>query len=193
MKSYKIAVLAGDGIGPEITQEAIKVLKVIEERNDVSFELIENDYVSIATGDAIQIVEIIRTIENTELLSQYIGCYESRKYVRKTYTVNSISDEKLIVDQVIRRDEVGTLKVYKVIIEDSDVDVVGNMIGYKNVESTSNLALKSESISKYSYTRETELFEGYPKRILSALDYDKSLPSSLDYELDKLFNYFGRY
>jgi 3-isopropylmalate dehydrogenase len=39
MKNYKIAVLAGDGIGPEITQEAIKVLKVIEERNDVSFEL----------------------------------------------------------------------------------------------------------------------------------------------------------
>ncbi len=39
MKHYKIAVLAGDGIGPEITQEAIKVLKVIEERNAVSFEL----------------------------------------------------------------------------------------------------------------------------------------------------------
>ena len=39
MKHYKIAVLAGDGIGPEITKEAIKVLKVIEERNDVKFEL----------------------------------------------------------------------------------------------------------------------------------------------------------
>ena len=39
MKNYKIAVLAGDGIGPEITREAIKVLKVIEERNDVTFEL----------------------------------------------------------------------------------------------------------------------------------------------------------
>ncbi len=40
MKNYKIAVLAGDGIGPEITAEAIKVLKVIEERNDVTFELL---------------------------------------------------------------------------------------------------------------------------------------------------------
>ncbi|MDP3008320.1 MAG: 3-isopropylmalate dehydrogenase [Methylococcales bacterium] len=39
MKNYKIAVLAGDGIGPEITKEAIKVLKVVEERNDVTFEL----------------------------------------------------------------------------------------------------------------------------------------------------------
>lgn len=39
MKNYKVAVLAGDGIGPEITQEAIKVLKLIEQRNDVSFEL----------------------------------------------------------------------------------------------------------------------------------------------------------
>ncbi|NOT86076.1 MAG: 3-isopropylmalate dehydrogenase [Methylococcaceae bacterium] len=40
MKHYKIAVLAGDGIGPEITREAIKVLKLIEERNDVTFELL---------------------------------------------------------------------------------------------------------------------------------------------------------
>jgi 3-isopropylmalate dehydrogenase len=39
MKTYKIAVLAGDGIGPEITAEAIKVLKVIEERNEVKFDL----------------------------------------------------------------------------------------------------------------------------------------------------------
>jgi len=39
VKNFKIAVLAGDGIGPEIMTEALKVLKVIEARNDVSFEL----------------------------------------------------------------------------------------------------------------------------------------------------------
>ncbi len=31
-KSYKIAVLAGDGIGPEVMQEAIKVLDVVQEK-----------------------------------------------------------------------------------------------------------------------------------------------------------------
>lgn len=41
MKNYKIAILAGDGIGPEIMAEALKVLKVIENRNEVSFELKE--------------------------------------------------------------------------------------------------------------------------------------------------------
>ena len=41
MKKYKIAILAGDGIGPEIMQEGIKVLKVIEERNEVEFDLVE--------------------------------------------------------------------------------------------------------------------------------------------------------
>lgn len=41
MKKYKIAILAGDGIGPEIMQEGIKVLQEIERRNDVKFELIE--------------------------------------------------------------------------------------------------------------------------------------------------------
>lgn len=44
MKNYKIALLAGDGIGPEIMQEAVKVFKLIEERNDVSFELIDADF-----------------------------------------------------------------------------------------------------------------------------------------------------
>ena len=38
---YTIAILAGDGIGPEIMREGIKVLKVIEERNDVEFDLVE--------------------------------------------------------------------------------------------------------------------------------------------------------
>ncbi len=40
MNNYKIAVLAGDGIGDEIMQQAIKALRFIEQRNDVSFELI---------------------------------------------------------------------------------------------------------------------------------------------------------
>lgn len=55
MKHYKIAVLAGDGIGPEITAEALKVLKVIEERNDVEFELMPALFGAcayFATGDA---------------------------------------------------------------------------------------------------------------------------------------------
>jgi len=37
----KIAILAGDGIGPEIMAEGIKVLKVIEARNDINFDLVE--------------------------------------------------------------------------------------------------------------------------------------------------------
>ena len=55
MKQYKIAVLAGDGIGPEITEEAIKILKVVEERNAVSFELLPALFGAcayFATGDA---------------------------------------------------------------------------------------------------------------------------------------------
>lgn len=39
MKTYKIGIFAGDGIGPEIMREGIKVLEVIEQRNDIKFEL----------------------------------------------------------------------------------------------------------------------------------------------------------
>lgn len=38
-KKYTIAVLEGDGIGPEITAEAVKVLKAIETTTEVRFEL----------------------------------------------------------------------------------------------------------------------------------------------------------
>lgn len=39
MKTYKIAMLAGDGIGPEIMRQAEKTLKAIESRADVRFDL----------------------------------------------------------------------------------------------------------------------------------------------------------
>ena len=55
MKKYKIAVLAGDGIGPEITREAVKILNLIEQRNAVSFELLPASFGACAyfeTGDA---------------------------------------------------------------------------------------------------------------------------------------------
>jgi len=41
MKTHRVAVLPGDGIGPEITREALKVLRVVEERNPVHFDLIQ--------------------------------------------------------------------------------------------------------------------------------------------------------
>jgi isocitrate/isopropylmalate dehydrogenase len=39
VKQYKIAVLPGDGIGPEVTHEAVKVLQA----TDLSFEFLEHD------------------------------------------------------------------------------------------------------------------------------------------------------
>lgn len=39
--SYKISIIKGDGIGPEVINVAIKVLKKIEEKTDVRFELTE--------------------------------------------------------------------------------------------------------------------------------------------------------
>ena len=52
MKSYKIAILAGDGIGPEIMIEAIKVLHLIEQRNEVKFELTEAAFGGCAYFDS---------------------------------------------------------------------------------------------------------------------------------------------
>ena len=39
MSRYKIALLDGDGIGPEIMVEAVKILDLIAERNNIEFDL----------------------------------------------------------------------------------------------------------------------------------------------------------
>jgi 3-isopropylmalate dehydrogenase len=41
MTTYKIAVLPGDGIGQEVTKEAVKVLKLIQKISDIAFEFEE--------------------------------------------------------------------------------------------------------------------------------------------------------
>jgi 3-isopropylmalate dehydrogenase len=41
MKMFKIAALAGDGIGPEVMREAIKVLHAVEKRFSLQFEITE--------------------------------------------------------------------------------------------------------------------------------------------------------
>ena len=40
-QSYNIAVLPGDGIGPELMEQSIKVLQAIEKKFDVKFNLKE--------------------------------------------------------------------------------------------------------------------------------------------------------
>ena len=39
MSTYSIAILAGDGIGPEIMDQAVKILRLVESRNDVTFDM----------------------------------------------------------------------------------------------------------------------------------------------------------
>ena len=39
MKTYKVALLAGDGIGPEIMRQAVKILTVVEKVRPVRFEM----------------------------------------------------------------------------------------------------------------------------------------------------------
>ncbi|MBI1801886.1 MAG: 3-isopropylmalate dehydrogenase [Chloroflexi bacterium] len=41
LKTYRIGVLGGDGIGPEVTREAIKVLRAAAERTGFAFETID--------------------------------------------------------------------------------------------------------------------------------------------------------
>ena len=46
--SYQVAVLAGDGIGPEVMAEARKVLREVEARFDLNIEYTQYDVGGIA-------------------------------------------------------------------------------------------------------------------------------------------------
>ena len=41
MRKFKIITLPGDGIGPEITSSAVKILNAISDLNDIDFEIVE--------------------------------------------------------------------------------------------------------------------------------------------------------
>ncbi len=43
-KEYQIAVIPGDGVGPEVTREAIKVLKTVADRSEFKFRLVNYDF-----------------------------------------------------------------------------------------------------------------------------------------------------
>jgi len=89
MKTYKLALLAGDGIGPEIMKEAIKVLKAVEQRNDVSFELNEVPFGAVAyfeTGDAFP-----------EATKQ--ACDEADAVLKGTIGLNHEDSKKIPVDK----------------------------------------------------------------------------------------------
>ena len=48
MQTKKITLLSGDGIGPEVSQEGEKVLKVIEKQYNYKFEIIKKDFGGVA-------------------------------------------------------------------------------------------------------------------------------------------------
>ena len=55
-KTYKIAVMGGDGTGPEVAAEGVKVLQVAASKFDFNFELTDFDYGGdryISTGNVL--------------------------------------------------------------------------------------------------------------------------------------------
>ncbi|MFB0901217.1 MAG: isocitrate/isopropylmalate family dehydrogenase, partial [Dehalococcoidia bacterium] len=51
MKKFKLLVLAGDGIGPEVTDCGLQLINAIENKEDISFE-IKKELVGGAAIDA---------------------------------------------------------------------------------------------------------------------------------------------
>ena len=51
MSDYNIAVLAGDGIGPEVMVEAKKVLAAVSKKFNISFQLNDFDAFVLLSND----------------------------------------------------------------------------------------------------------------------------------------------
>ena len=72
----RIAVLGGDGIGPEVTHEAMKVVRAAEQRFDLSFELVELGWNAdhyLATGETLPEGALDDFRDNFSAI--YIGAY----------------------------------------------------------------------------------------------------------------------
>jgi 3-isopropylmalate dehydrogenase len=76
MSQYKIAVLSGDGIGPEVMKEAIKVLDVIAKQENISFEYKYADVGGIAIdnhGEALPESTLATCKESSAILFGSVG------------------------------------------------------------------------------------------------------------------------
>ncbi len=76
MKSYKIALIKGDGIGPEIVDEAVKVLDAVASCSDFDFSYDEALMGGIAydiTGDPLPQETISKSIQSDAVLFGAIG------------------------------------------------------------------------------------------------------------------------
>jgi 3-isopropylmalate dehydrogenase len=68
MTTYKIGVLGGDGIGPEVTAEGLKVLEEVARIEEVRYELVEYPYGSdlyLKTGELVtdEVIDEWRTLD----------------------------------------------------------------------------------------------------------------------------------
>ena len=88
-KTYTIAVLEGDGIGPEIMAEAVKVLKVFE-NEDISFDLVSAPFGGQAwfgTGSAFP-DETVRVCDRADAILK--GPFGLSHEVSKTIPVDGL-------------------------------------------------------------------------------------------------------
>src|SRR3990172_9243857 len=139
MNKYKILVLAGDGIGPEIVGEALKVLKAVERKYNLYFET----RVALVGGASIDKYGIPLTDETLKLAKEsdavLLGAVGGPKWENLDY---SIRPERALL---ALRKELGLFanlrpaKIYPVladastlkkeVIEDVDIMVVRELTG----------------------------------------------------------------
>ncbi len=79
MRTYDIAVIKGDGIGPEIVNEAIKVLDALSKKEDINFnykEYLMGGVAYDATGDPLPQETIDGALKSDAVLFGSIGGYK---------------------------------------------------------------------------------------------------------------------
>lgn len=129
-------------------------------------------------GDVITLLKLVGTSTGC--------CTTDCKFKVRTYTVEAIAGDTLTVDQDLSTDQ--TLEgwvAFRLELPSYVEDVAVQMLSWSS-NTTYVGPVISEKIGDTSYTladvTSTELVQGYPKSIMSALDMDKSLPLNLNYE-----------
>ena len=139
MKNYKIVILPGDGIGPEITSSAIEILKEVSKHSDINFDFIEK----VIGGKSIDLYDVPITDDTLEAClssdSIFLGAVGGPKWdnvkhdnkpeqallkLRKSLGLFSNLRPATIFKALVNS---SSLKPY--IIEDTDIMIVRELTG----------------------------------------------------------------
>ncbi len=133
-RSYRIGVIAGDGIGPEVVREGLKVLRVVSAHFDFAYELVEYPWSSRLYLDTGELMTDAMLDEFRALDALYLGAFGDPRAPRGLVERSVLMTIRLGLDLYINLRPVVLYAEHLTPLKDTAPDDVNMVVVRENTE-----------------------------------------------------------